>query len=420
MNRKLFKTISIIFLIILFNFSIFGTNGYFSHGYSTEGKALAGAEVAIPLDTFSAVTNPALISFVDDGFQIGLGFFMPYREYTVKGDPSGISGTFPLVPQTVESDTNLFVMPKIGYKFNLKNNIDISINIYGNGGMNTNYDEAVYNGEKPTGVDLAQLFSDFTISKKIGENHSIGFSTILAYQRFSAEGLQAFVGFSRKSDDLTNNDYDNSLGYGARIGYFGGLSRLFRIGLSYQTKILMKEFDEYSGLFAEKGDFDIPSNLNAGFSSELMNNFVVSFNYQKIFYSDIKSIANNFDPADFYSGTLLGDEEGAGFGWDDMDIYKIGMKLKLNDNWSLMSGFSHGKQPIGENDVMLNILAPAVIENHITLGINKKLDNNNSFSFSISHGLSNSVSGYNPMEIPEQQKIEIKMHQWDFEIGYSF
>src|SRR6056297_297371 len=127
MNRKLFKTISIIFLIILFNFSIFGTNGYFSHGYSTEGKALAGAEVAIPLYTFSAVTNPALISFVDDGFQIGLGFFMPYREYTVKGDPSGISGTFPLVPQTVESDTNLFVMPKIGYKFNLKNNIDMSI-----------------------------------------------------------------------------------------------------------------------------------------------------------------------------------------------------------------------------------------------------------------------------------------------------
>ena len=420
MNRKLFKTITIIFLIILFNFSIFATNGYFSHGYSTEGKALAGAEVAIPLDTFSAVTNPALISFVDDGFQIGLGFFMPYREYTVTGDPSGISGTFPLEPQTVESDTNLFVMPKIGYKFNLKNKIDISINIYGNGGMNTNYNEAVYNGEKPTGVDLAQLFSDFTVSKKIGQNHSVGISGILGYQRFSAEGLQAFVGFSRNSNDLTNNDYDNSLGFGARIGYFGGLSRLFKIGLSYQTKILMNEFDKYSGLFAEKGDFDIPANLNAGFSSELMNNFVVSFNYQKIFYSDIKSIANNFDPADFYSGTLLGDEGGAGFGWDDMDIYKIGMKLKLNNNWSLLSGFSYGKQPIGENDVMLNILAPAVIENHITLGINKKLENNNSFSFSISHGLSSSVSGYNPMEIPEQQKIEIKMHQWDFEIGYSF
>ena len=39
------------------------TNGYFTHGYGTQSKALAGAGVAVALDVLSAGNNPATLAF---------------------------------------------------------------------------------------------------------------------------------------------------------------------------------------------------------------------------------------------------------------------------------------------------------------------------------------------------------------------
>ena len=41
------------------------------------------------------------------------------------------------------------------------------------------------------------------------------------------------------------------------------------LGLSYQTRIFMSEFDKYAGLFAGQGDFDIPSNYTFVSTQEL-------------------------------------------------------------------------------------------------------------------------------------------------------
>ena len=36
------------------------------------------------------------------------------------------------------------------------------------------------------------------------------------------------------------------------------------LGATYQTKTKMGKFSQYSGLFAEQGSFDIPSNYGVG------------------------------------------------------------------------------------------------------------------------------------------------------------
>ncbi len=38
------------------------------------------------------------------------------------------------------------------------------------------------------------------------------------------------------------------------------------VGLAYQSKMTMSEFDDYADLFAERGGFDIPSSIKAGLS----------------------------------------------------------------------------------------------------------------------------------------------------------
>ncbi|MHB8581343.1 MAG: hypothetical protein ACYDA4_15980 [Ignavibacteriaceae bacterium] len=70
--------------------------------------------------------------------------------------------------------------------------------------------------------------------------------------------------------------------------------------------------------------------------------------------------------------------------------------------------------------MLFNILAPAVVQNHITAGFSKKLNSSNELSLSLMFAPAESVTGANPLEAPGQQTIKLNMTQWQLEIGYSF
>ena len=92
---------------------VLATEGYFSLGYGTPYIGMAGAGVALPLNTIGPATNPAGNAWVT-GYDLSVAAFSPNREFTVTGNPSGYPGTFGLKPGTVKSDTSIFLMPTIG------------------------------------------------------------------------------------------------------------------------------------------------------------------------------------------------------------------------------------------------------------------------------------------------------------------
>ena len=65
------------------------TDGYFSHGYGTHYKGIAGAGAALHLDSLAAATNPAAMAFLGPRWDASLALFSPDRYYTVTGNPSG-------------------------------------------------------------------------------------------------------------------------------------------------------------------------------------------------------------------------------------------------------------------------------------------------------------------------------------------
>ncbi|NOZ25031.1 MAG: hypothetical protein GXO94_02935 [Nitrospirae bacterium] len=394
------------------------TNGYFAHGYSIKNKALAGAGVALPLDSLTATTNPAGMVFLGKRVDAGLTLFMPSRKYTVTGSPSGLPGTFGLTPGTVESGSELFVIPSAGLNWMLNEKSSFGVSMYGNGGMNTDYDTATFYGTTPTGIDLMQLFINPTYSVKLSPKHAVGISAILAYQSFEAQGLQAFSGFSADPAKLTNNGHDDSYGYGARIGYLGEILPDLYLGASYQTKILMSRFDKYAGLFAEQGDFDIPSNWTVGLGYKMNPALTLLLDVQRINYSEINSVGNPFMPN--IQTSRLGNDDGAGFGWEDMTVYKFGIQWQGSRDWTWRAGYSIGDQPIPGSEVLFNILAPGVIKQHATIGFTKTFDNGRELSCSVMRAFSNSVKGPNPLEAPGQQEIELEMNQWEFSVGYAW
>lgn len=396
------------------------TNGYFSHGYGTPYMAMAGAGSALSLSSLGAAVNPAAVSFMGNRYDLGLALFNPDREFAVTGEPSGYPGTFGLVPGIVTSDSKHFPIPSLGMTRSLNERLSFGLAVYGNGGMNTNYPTAAFYGTSPTGVNLSQLFVAPTLSMKVTPDHAVGISPIFAYQYFKAEGLQAFSGFSENPSKLSNNKTDGSLGFGVRVGYQGHWAPFLSVGASYQTRIAMGDFKEYAGLFAESGGFDIPANWTVGVALHPMSDLTVALDVQQIYYSDIPSVANPFDPAAFFMGKLLGGSEGAGFGWEDMTVYKGGLQWSGITGWDWRVGYSYGSQPIPESEVLFNILAPGVIEQHLTFGFSRGLGGSKQLHLAVMHAFSNDVSGPNPMEVPGLQAIQLKMSQWLLELGFSF
>jgi long-chain fatty acid transport protein len=416
-----FFVLSSLVLLLLFGFAAgnaYATNGYFGNGYSIESKALAGAGVALPQGSLDASMNPASMVFVGKRLDFGLALFTPSRKYDVKGNPSGFPGTFGLAPGQVKSDSEWFVIPSVGFNWQLDDMNSLGISIYGNGGMNTDYDKHTFGGSSPTGVDLIQLFIAPTYARKISEHHAFGITPIFAYQSFEARGLQQFKPFSSSPSNLTNNGHEGSYGYGGRIGYLGEIFPFLNIGAAYQTKIYMSELDNYKGLFAEQGDFDIPATWTVGIALKAAEGVTFLADLQRIYYSDITAINNPLLPN--IQTSQLGKNRGAGFGWDDITILKFGVQWQSSKDWIWRAGYSIGEQPIPQSEVLFNILAPATIKNHATFGLTKKIGDHQEVKCAVMYAASNSVSGPNSLEAPGQQTIKLTMHQWEFSLGYAW
>ncbi len=429
------------------------TNGYFAHGYSTKNKALAGSGLAAPQDAMVAATNPAGMVHVGERMDIGAAIFSPSpRSYSATADTAGITdGTvcgancpFTIggnaTAQSIESENDFFLIPHFAYNWMLNSESSLGVSVYGNGGMNTEYEggQAQHNngagtavtnagtfGAGTAGVNLEQLFINTTYARKVNESFSFGVSAILAYQRFEAKGLRNFGGFSVNGNKLTDNGTDTAFGYGLKVGVLGEVAKGVRLAASYQSEMDMDEFDDYSGLFAEGGDFDIPSTWTVGVAWDVTPKSILTFDVQQIMYGDIKAIANPIGnlTSNCTSGApatgagCLGGSDGAGFGWEDMTIYKLGFQWESSADWIWRVGYSHGEQPIPDSQVLFNILAPAVIEDHITFGFTHKTGKNSELNFQFAHALENSVTGTNAFNTTQQ--ITLEMEQNEVQIGWG-
>jgi long-chain fatty acid transport protein len=404
-------------LAALLSLPALATDGYFLLGYGTVSKGMGGTGAAMATNTIGAATNPASMAFLGSGYDIGLAAFMPDREFTVTGNPSGYPGTFGLAPGTVRSETRIFLVPNMGGNWKIGPHDTFGVSVYGNGGMNTNYEAPVF-GFSPTGVDMGKFYVAPTWAHKFGENHAVGISPIISWQRFKAYGLQAFSPFSSDPSKLTDNGYSTSFGFGARIVYMGNLTPWLSVGASYQSEVAYGKLKDYAGLFAEQGYFDDPANWTVGIAVKPVSTLTVAFDVQQINFSDEKSVGNPMLPNLMQS--RLGDDNGAGFGWRDMTVYKLGLSWKATDDLTLRAGYASGRQPIPESEMLFNILAPAVIEQHATLGAGYEVSKGNTLQLAITRAFSNTVTGPNPLEAPGQQKISLTMDQWDVEVGLSF
>jgi len=427
----------------------FATDGYFANGYGLKSIAMGGAAMAVALEPFGGATNPGAMSFLGNEWQLGIAWFSPNREASRTGSLAGIDAS-------VDSGSTNFFIPEVGVNWRIRPDLALGVTVVGNGGMNTDYPggqisnasactefwgkqpKGPYNllcGQGDLGVDMMQLFVAPYASWQFAGGHSIGIAPVIAYQRFKAEGLQVFDNpvFSTSPGNVTNNGYASSWGVGVRVGYMGQLTDWLSIGGSYASKISMGDFDEYKGLFAEEGGFDIPSNFSLGVAFRPTSQWIIALDFERIYYDDVPSVNNPSHwigycvPPQMGGAGLnnycLGASSGAGFGWQPIDVWKIGVQYQINDRWQVRAGYNHTDNPIGPSDVTFNILAPGVVKSQYSLGVTYRDSKEHEFTFAGMYAAHNEVTGpslFNDFGLPAPATETIGMKEYLLGAAYSF
>jgi long-chain fatty acid transport protein len=362
------------------------TNGYFSHGYGAKAQGIAGVGIALPQDGLAAATNPAGTALVGNRYDLGLTLFAPSRGADIVG-PSPLAGSYS------GDSTSTFLIPDFGYTRQINPNLAVGLAVFGNGGMNTDYGQnpfANFGAKGSAGINLEQLFISPSVAYKVSESHTFGAALNVAYQRFEAKGLPfGDPLYSSNPANVSDKGVDSSTGVGVRLGWIGKVTPQLTLGATWASKISGK-FDNYKGLFADGGGFDVPENYGVGLAFEATPAWTLAADVQTIRYSQVGSVGNSIARL---ATTQLGASNGPGFGWKDLTVLKLGVSHQLSKELTLRGGVSFANQPVPDNETFFNILAPGVITKHLTLGATWTTPGGGELTGFFAHAFGETVNG---------------------------
>ncbi|MHB1241079.1 MAG: OmpP1/FadL family transporter [Gammaproteobacteria bacterium] len=426
------------------------TNGYFLIGFGAKSRGMGGVGIAYGQDGLAAAANPAAMIMVPGTLRADMGgeLFVPRRAVVQE------SAT---LPADARSGANLFLIPSMGMI--IKPTQDLAVGFAAVGaGLGTRYDQTVpgiptchdgntsggvgsnffnFNclGSTTVGVSLMQMQMLPSVAYRFWHNQTIGVSGVFAVQQFRAYGLQAFqtLRFAATSQNLTNQGNDWAYGGGVRVGWLGQFfNDRLALGANWSSRVYMTKFNKYRNLFADGGGFDIPENYGVGMSYKVTPALVVAIDVQRIKWSSIASVGNPgpnpASPNAFFPPGFgkLGLPNGLGFGWQDRTAYKLGVAYRVNKQFTVRAGYDHMNSPIPNDQVLFNMLAPATVENHLTLGASYRPNNTMEWSVNYMHAFQKTIKGptaFGPSGAPvigQNAAISMVQNSLGVSFGYHF
>ncbi|MHB8743220.1 MAG: OmpP1/FadL family transporter [Sulfuricaulis sp.] len=410
----------------------FATNGMDMIGYGAKATGMGGAGVAYPQDAMITAYNPAGMTEIGEmRLDLTLEIFHPPRAVSADGT----------IKTDVRSKNDWFPIPALGAVMsNPVTPLSLGMAVVG-AGLGTNYPQApktFYNvtgtAYKNVGVFLMQMQMLPSIAYKLDEHNSIGASLVIAMQTFRAYGLEDFTSgvfnFTSSTNQLTNRGYNWSFGGGYKLGWLGTyFDKKLDLGFDFEPKVHMQRFDEYRGLFANHGEFDIPEKYTGGLSYKFTPKTAIAFDVERILWHKVPSIGH---PGPTTSGVLgqnplcpggsnspecsLGGSLGMGFGWTNQTVYKLGVDHKYNEKLTLRGGLNYGKSPIPADQVMFNMLAPATSTYHFTAGATWTRKDDSDITLTLMHSPKKVIKG--PTMFPGGSAA-IAMSQTSLSIAYG-
>jgi len=332
--RKLILSAAIASAMASVPMSASATNGIMAYGNGMVSHGIGGAGVANAAEGMSAVDNPALAADVGAGWSLQLSAFNPNRSANVGNG-------------YVESDSDWFPIPGGHWFTDINDRTVTGITVSALGGMNTDYPAELFGA--PVGLNLEGVIIAPTIATQVSDAVSIDGAILFGYESLETNGPGM--------GGLPRDEKESTTGWGFELGIAVKAGASTTIGLDYQSEIDMDDFEEHGKfIFAQASStqLTLPAITTLGITQKIGENWKISADISDVPWSDIALIKELF-------------------GWEDQVVYKIGAEVAINNSTTIRFGFNHGDSQIPDSTVGRSILAPAVTEDHYTIGFSKAM-----------------------------------------------
>ncbi len=463
------------------------SNGMNAPGNGATQLGMAGAGTAMADDSFATLRNPAAAAWLEDGASFDLGIAVPKGGSKVGAvGPNSQFGLLDIEPGNYKAVKGIFPIPSYvrNWRLNSRSAIGWGVSASGLKSITDGGSASLARGFPPfaarckgsfagsqpldatsdlmglcgnsgqkLGVDLTQVVVSGNYAYRLTDSMSLGVAPVLAAQRFMARGLGAFSAFSNIPDKTTDNDFDYSYGGGLRLGMLWEISDGIGFGAAYQSKLYQTKFDRYKGMIVG-GSVDFAPTINAGLQFHLAQGHRMFVDVEHIQNEAVKGLAQQTHPQRFSDGcfiprltarsanpeplsSCLSGDNGPGFGWVDVTIYKLGYQVSKG-RMAFRAGFSWGGNPEAEGQTLAKFFAPAISDKHAALGVSWNRARGGKIDVALFHAIENrirehnafsnvdvtvlggNVVGYRVEADDQDQLIDSSIRVWQLHMTYSW
>jgi long-chain fatty acid transport protein len=400
---------------------------------------MGGAGTAAPRDLLGAFfLNPAgLMAF--DGTRVDVSFelFRPEATTSSSAGPGG-SGT-------TASGTAYIPLPALGWSRRIEGQpVVLGLGAFAAGGFGVNYPSEPTNpifAPRPTG--FGQAYSQFQLLKFTpavavapSEKLWLGFALNVDWGILSADPLPTASPDVDPGPDGTPGTPDDRVfyprataadpawGFGFQAGVIYRPSATVSLGAAYTSKQRFQDF-EFTSVHENPNlpNFGSPRTLTFSLDAPAVvaGGIAMSPLSALSLLGDVRYIL--YESADGFSESGF-DETGAvrGLGWRNILVLALGAEYRASTAIALRGGYNRSQNPIPEELTMFNIPAPAILKDHLTLGIGVRPTKGFEISAAYYHAFKTDVEGpivQPPGPIPGTS-VAMEAYENSFLLQFSF
>jgi len=349
------------------------TNGINLIGYGAESTLMGGADTAVARDTSALNTNPAGLAQVKGKLLDAYGSLLRTTDLAHKD-----------ARNDQHADNRYVMLAGGGYAQQLENSpCTAGIGFFSQGGAGAVFKHI----NTPFGTDdeMSSLFGIAKVTPGIGcqvtDNLAIGGSVSLIYasieQKFfyHTPPTSNFAGFKNKGAD--------TLRFGFKVGAQYKLNEQWTLGASYTEKTDLPltggtaKFN-YGAAGVVKYDnlsikgFALPREVAIGAAFKPNQDLLLSAKINWLNWADaINDVTTTWsDTSSAFAPASVVDVRQQD--WRNQIVYALGAAYTYDDKTTLYAGYNYGKNPVPRNNS--SALLAAILEEHVTLGFARKLD----------------------------------------------
>ncbi|MCE3003668.1 MAG: hypothetical protein LW860_13360 [Xanthomonadaceae bacterium] len=234
------------------------------------------------------------------------------------------------------------------------------------------------------GVGLERTLVAPALTRSVSDSADLTVGAVFVQQAFASWGLGAGVRTYNSAVSTAPASFlGTSYGSGVRLGFDQSLGDALVLRTNYQSTIDMSALQNYRGLYARPGDFDLPAVASTDLAWRPGDASRVTFGVSRVMYSDIAPFTSAALPVRFLS--LIGDASTPTFAWRDLTVFRMDWEWSPTADATLGFHYATRQQPEPTSRALRDALAGEFTDDNFGLSVTRRFDGFGSLRFAASY-----------------------------------